>query len=102
MFTKEEFLHKALLVPVNKCFDKPGLSHYDAIRYSWIVSRFRVGEVEYVLGVKGGKIVGVFEPEEWLEAFRGREAPAEIQTLYLGKQVSKKLRGQGVRYVGAS
>lgn len=128
MLAKKDFGHKALLVPVNQCWHKDGLSELDASRYSWIVAGSKVEHVEYVLAVKGGEIVGVFEPEEWKEAkkenfpdisdhhgnwnhqewrpghwrlgFWGREAPVEIRNLYLGKQVSKDLRGQGVRYVG--
>jgi len=130
MLTRKDFAHKVLLVPVNRCWDKPGLSHLDAARYSWIVSKTRVDVVEYVMAVRAGEIVGAFEPERdgWMEAkkenfpeisddhgnwknqewrpghwrlgFRGNEAPDEVQRQYVGQMVSRGLRGQGVRYVG--
>jgi len=126
--TPENFPHKVIIVPVNKCWDQPGLSHYNAARYSWVVSPSRVQDVEYVMAVIKGEIVGVFKPDKWMFAtkenfpeisdehgnwghqewkaghlrlgFRGGEAPNEIQSLYLGRHVSMKLRGQGVRYAG--
>jgi len=126
--SKQDFRHKVILVPVNKCWDKPGLSHYDAVRYSWVVSLPKAQTAEYVLAIRGGEIKGVFEPDEWMEAkkrnfpdisdahgnwkrqewrpghwrsgFRGREAPEEIQELYVGRHLCKELRGQGIRYAG--
>ena len=93
-----------------------------------MISPLKAQTAEYVLAIKEGKIKGAFEPDEWMEAkkknfsdipddhgnwgrqewkpghwrlgFRGREAPEEIQGLYVGKQVSRELRGQGIRYAG--
>jgi hypothetical protein len=101
---------------------KAGLSHRDAARYSWIVAPSNAEQIDYVLAVKQGEIVGVFEPKEWKEAkkenfpdisdahgnwmhqewrpgrwklgFHGDEAAAEIKSLYLGKSVSRELRGK--------
>jgi uncharacterized protein len=126
---QKDFPHKVMLINVNKTWDRNGLNHYDAVRYSWPVSRARAEEVDFVLAISHGDIKGVFDADEWLPAtkenfgeipdhhgnwdhqewkpgllrsgFRGREAQNHIQKLYVGKQISKKLRGRfPIRYVG--
>jgi hypothetical protein len=118
---------KLLLIIVNKTIENPDLDLYDSVRYSWKISRRRAAKADYVLAVAYGLIVGVFEPEEWMEAtqakfpdippkhgnwdhqegrsgFRGRRAPDHIKNLYLRKRVPKELRKKGAaapfRYVG--
>jgi hypothetical protein len=108
---KAVFLQKVVLINVNRTGKKRGLDLYDAVRYSWRVSRARAEKADYVLAVLGGEIIGVFEAEEWLPAtkenfrelpddygrwhsqgwdpanpkrrwgFRGREAPDDIKNL---------------------
>jgi len=116
-----------LLIIVNKTIENPDLDLYDAVRYSWKISRCRAEKADYVLAVAHGLIVGAFEPTEWLEAtqqnfpdippkhgnwehqegrsgFRGRRAPDHVKNLYFHKRVPKKLRKKGaagpLRYVG--
>jgi hypothetical protein len=105
-----EFTHKLVLISVNKTWDQPGLDPYDAVRYSWVISRTRAEEADYILAVRQGVIVGAFEAEEWLPAtddefsnippyhrnldrsagrlgFRGHPAPDEVKRLYVSKRV---------------
>ncbi len=87
-----------------------GVSIYDAARYAWRTNLRRAKKIDYVLAVEGGRIIGVFVPTEWLSAipenfpnfpdtkpgrigFRGYEAPAEAQVLYLGERAPAKKRG---------
>jgi len=76
------------------------------------LSLSRVKHVEVVLSTVQGLIVGAFIPDKWLDAtevnfpgreempgrlgFIGREAPADIQALYVGKRVPDEFRKRGV------
>ena len=120
-----DFQHKLLLISVNRTWDKPGLDRYDAVRYSWVISRRRAEGADYVLAVKHGLIVGAFEAEEWLPptddefskipanhrnldrqhgrlGFRGHPASDEIGRMYVGKRVPGGYRHHQnpIRYVG--
>jgi len=104
------FHHKALLICVNRTAFETSL--YEATRFDWKLSRARVKHVEVVLPTVQGLIVGAFIPDEWLDAtavnfpgrddvpgrlgFVGREAPADIQALYVGKRVPDEFRKRGV------
>ena len=79
-----------------------------AARYAWPVKTEKVErEVEIVLACYKRQIVGVFIPTHWHTAddgdsyFDGHEADAEIQDLYVGRDLSDDLRcyGGSVRYV---
>jgi hypothetical protein len=113
-----------LLISVNKTIGNPKLSLYDAVRYSWKISRPKAARADYVLAVAHGRIEGVFEAEEWTPAekanfpdisdehgnwnnqkgragFRGHEAPHEVQLRYRGKRVPDEYRHKQnpIRYV---
>ena len=100
------FDHRALLVSVNKTVEE--LSIYDAARYAWRLSLDRANQVEVVLAVEKGVIIGAFVPEKWMEAtianfpgqsellgrlgFVGSEAPSDVQDRYLGQRVPEEFR----------
>ena len=103
------FLHKALLISVNR--SAPGTSLYEATRYAWKISKSKAKQVEVILPTVQGLIVGAFVADDWLEAtaanfpgreevsgrlgFVGREASAEIRVLYVGKRVPDAYRKRG-------
>jgi len=104
------FNHKILMINVNKSVTERNL--YDATRYCWKLSEHKLKDVEYVLSVTQGIIIGVFEPTEWKRAtlknfpefnedvpsrigFVGREANQSIKEQYLRKRVPKEFRKRG-------
>lgn len=103
-----DFKHKALLINVNRSALDTSL--YEATRYAWRLSRDKASQAEVILPMVQGLIVGAFIAEEWLEAtpenfpgreavegrygFVGREAPIELQQLYVGKRLKDELRRQ--------
>jgi hypothetical protein len=103
------FRHMALLISVNRSAAE--MSLYEATRFAWKISKSKAKQVEVVLATIQGIIVGAFVVDEWLDAsaknfpgrdavpgrigFVGREAPSEIQNLYLGKLVPEKYRKRG-------
>lgn len=107
--------HKLLLISVNRSATEKEL--YEAVRFAWKLSLERAKKSDYVLAVERGVIIGVFEPEEWLEAtadnfpgrqsepdrvaFNGRRAPSEIEELYVGCRIPNEYSfgsGNPVRY----
>lgn len=103
------FQHKALLISVNRSAAETSL--YDATRYAWKISRSKAKQAEVILATLQGLIVGAFVADDWLVAtsanfpgrenvpgrlgFVGREAPAEISRLYVGKRVPDEYRKRG-------
>lgn len=103
------FQHKALLISVNRSAAETSL--YDATRYAWKISRSKAKQAEVILATLQGLIVGAFVADDWLAAtsanfpgrenvpgrlgFVGREAPAEIGRLYVGKCVPDEYRKRG-------
>jgi|SRR5579859_4671336 len=125
--TEAVFRHKLVLINVNRTGKDPKVPLLDAVRYSWKISPVRAEKADYILAVIDGIIVGAFEAEEWLPdtkenfpefspkdrpwgmrngrwAFKGGEAPAAVQALYIDKRVPTELRKHGaanpIRYVG--
>jgi hypothetical protein len=102
------FRHKALLININRTAAETPL--YEATRYAWKVGS-RAKEAEVILAVLQGLIVGAFVADKWLPAtaanfpgrepvpdrlgFVGREAPAEMKRLYVGKRVPDEYRKPG-------
>jgi hypothetical protein len=103
------FKHKAILISVNRTASEVSL--YEATRYAWKISKSKAEQAEVILATLQGLIVGAFVAEKWLEAtaanfpgreevpgrlgFEGREAPAEIAALYVGKRVPDEYRKRG-------
>lgn len=103
------FQHKAMLISVNRSAAE--LSLYDATRYAWKISRLNAKEAEVVLATVQGLIVGAFVADVWLDAtsanfpgradapgrlgFVGKQAPTEIQQLYVGMRVPDEYRKRG-------
>lgn len=104
------FHHKVLMITINRLASERGI--YDATRFSWKISKKKVEEVEYVLSVIQGMIVGVFKPLEWMDAteenfpefhenvpgriaFVGEAAEESIRQMYLRKRVPDSYRKRG-------
>ena len=103
------FQHKALLISVNRTATESSL--YEAVRYAWKISRAKADQAEVVLATLRGLITGAFTADQWLPAtsnnfpgrderpgrygFIGREAPAEIKRLYVGKRIPDSYRKRG-------
>lgn len=103
------FRHKALLISVNRSASETSL--YDATRYAWKISESKAKQAEVILATLQGLIVGAFIADNWLLAtganfpgredvpgrlgFVGREAPADIKELYVGKRVPDEYRKRG-------
>ena len=113
------FNTKALLISVNR--SAPETSLYEATRYAWKISRPKAKKADVILATVQGLIRGAFVAEDWLPAttehfpgrepvpgrlgFVGREAPAEISALYVGKRVPDEYRKRGasnpIKYGGS-
>ncbi|MBN2659129.1 MAG: hypothetical protein JXR86_18895 [Spirochaetales bacterium] len=104
------FQHKVLMITINRLASERGI--YDATRFSWKISKNKVKEVEYVLGVIQGMIVGVFKPIKWMDAtvenfpefhedapgriaFVGEDAEDYILQQYMRKRVPDSYRKRG-------
>lgn len=103
------FRHRALLISVNRTATETSL--YGATRYAWKISKSKAKQAEVILATVRGLIVGAFLADDWLEAtaanfpgrddrpgrlgFVGREAPADISKLYVGKRVPDQYRKRG-------
>lgn len=113
-----KFQHKVLLITINRSATERD-SIYEAVRYAWKLDPRKAKRAELVLAVQQGLIVGVFKPNEWLQAtvanfpdrsdregrwgFRGEEASAAATKLYFRKRVPESMRKRGaanpIRYV---
>ncbi len=109
------FYHDVLLISVGRSTVEVSL--YEGTRFCWKVDRARAEQVELVLPVIGGIIVGAFVAEKWLPAtpdnfpgheavpgrhgFVGHEASPETQAFYVGRRVPERKRGarNPIRYV---
>jgi hypothetical protein len=103
------FLHKALLINVNRSSEETSL--YEAVRYAWKVSKSKAERADVILAIVRGLIVGAFVADAWVDAttvnfpgrdnwpgrlgFIGHEAPKEPQNLYVGKRVPDEYRKKG-------
>ncbi|MFC6205477.1 hypothetical protein ACFPZK_12255 [Psychrobacter urativorans] len=105
------FEHNVVMININASIEDR--SEYDAVRYAWKVKPETVGQADYVLAVAHGKIVGVFIADKWKAAtlenfpeytkvaaegrfgFVGREAPRDVEQLYMGKSISNDYRKKG-------
>jgi uncharacterized protein len=103
------FEHKALLISVNRSAVETSL--YEATRYAWKISRAKAKQADVILATVQGLIVDAFVALDWLDAtvenfplrepmpgrlgFVGREAPAPIKELYVGKRVPDEYRKRG-------
>jgi uncharacterized protein len=104
------FRHDAVLINVNRSAlaESP---LYEATRYAWKISLVNARKAEVVLATVQGIIKAAFVADEWLEAtaenfpcrqdvpgrygFVGREAPNDVQSLYVGKRVPDEYRRRG-------
>lgn len=116
-----EFRHNAILISVNRSALAES-SLYDATRYAWKISPSKARKAEVILATVQGVIKGAFVAEQWLEAtasnfpgrqdvpgrygFVGREAPVQMQKLYVDKRVPDEYRKRGaanpIKYASAA
>jgi hypothetical protein len=86
---------------------------YKCTRGTWKVNRSRADKAHYAFGVYHGKILEVFEIDEWVPAgsspksfgpapgrheFVGRIAPDKIRDKYVGKRLPDRFYGNPIRY----
>jgi hypothetical protein len=104
------FRHNAVLISVNRSALAES-SLYEATRYAWKISPSKAKKAEVILATVQGVIKGAFVADDWLEAtsanfpgrqdvpgrfgFVGREAPEQIQKMYVGKRVPDEFRKRG-------
>ncbi len=104
------FRHDAILISVNRSA-LSAASLYEAARFAWKISPTKARKAEVVLATMQGVIKGAFIANKWLEAtaanfsghqeepgrfgFIGREAPDDIQRLYVGKRIPDEYRKRG-------
>ena len=105
-----EFKHKLLMITINKSASERSI--YDATRFAWKINEKKVKEVEFVLAIIQGIIVGVFKPLEWKRAtvenfpefhidrpdrmgFIGEDSEDSIKKLYIRKRVPDEYRKRG-------
>jgi uncharacterized protein len=103
------FVHKVLLINVNRTATER-TSVYDAVRSAWKLDPKRAEQVDLVLAVQEGLIVGVFVADEWRPVadqrweFVGREAPREVAQQYLRRRLPDIMKKRGaanpIRYAG--
>ena len=107
---EEDIQHKAIILKVNRNWDKNFATLYETVRFAWGVKKSRAEQAEIVFASFHCEIVGVFKPVKWLPAkcfpervvtdnskrygFEGKEACPKIQNLYVGKSLSKELRNR--------
>ncbi len=112
------FKHRTLAININLTVTEKSV--YDAVRYAWKVDPDRARKADYVLAVNKGLIVGVFVAVKWMMAtpanfpgtsepregrwgFEGREAPDDIQKIYLRHRLPDEMRKRGaanpVKYI---
>ncbi len=105
-----KFRHSAVLISVNRSALAES-SLYEATRYAWKISPSKAKKAEVILATVQGVIKGAFIADDWLEAtatnfpgrqdvpgrygFVGREAPEQIQKMYVGKRVPDEFRKRG-------
>jgi len=105
-----DFRHHAVLISVNRSALAES-SLYEATRYAWRISPSRAKKAEVILATVQGVIKGAFIADDWLEAtatnfpgrqdvpgrygFVGREAPEQLQKMYVGKRVPDEYRRRG-------
>lgn len=104
------FQHKVLMITINNsALEKE--STYEAVRYAWKLNPVKAKQSELVLAMQRGLVIGVFVPEEWMEAtpenfpgrelrpgrwgFNGHEAPEHISKLYLRTRLPDSMRKRG-------
>ena len=95
--------HNLLILSINKSVTD-GAEIYNAARYAWKLNVDKAQQADYVLAHQSGRVVGVFEVDNWLPAddsefnglgdadpsrwgFVGRVAPSEILMKYFNKQL---------------
>ena len=112
------FSHTGIAITINRSISKKSI--YNAVRFSWVLSKKNAEKVELVFAVQNGLIVGVFTDIVWMDAtpnnfpnyddydskrigFEGKEANLELKNMYLRKKLPKSYRKRGaaspVRYI---
>ncbi len=123
----EKMGNDCMLININKTYERGNTTNpiYQATKETWLISKWRLPQIKYVLSEYRGLIVEVFEVKEWYSkqraknktidkeknikiqvevtgyGFNGVVAPDEIRNLYINKSVAHlKKRGaaQVVRY----
>lgn len=105
-----EFIHNIIMITINKSASERSV--YNATRSAWKLNKLKAERAEYVLAIKQGIIVEVFEPREWLKAtvdnfselgfdienrfgFYGDVAKDDVRALYINKRTPEKYRIRG-------
>lgn len=90
---------KFMIIKINQpSIDFAG-SVYEAVRRSWKINLKKAKQYPFVLAVKYGKVVGVYEVKEWKKNedgdrayFDGDKAPDEIWDFFFDKRIPERYR----------
>ncbi len=104
------FKHKLLMITVNRSISERD-SIYEAVRWAWKLAPKTAKQVDYVLAMQQGLVIGVFVAEEWLKAtpenfpgkiarprrwgFNGHEAPEDIKKIYMRTRIPDDMYKKG-------
>ena len=103
--------HNLLVLSINKSVSD-GAEIYNATRYAWKLNVEKARKADFVLAHQSGRVVGVFEVDEWLPAddpelaglgdadssrwgFVGKVAPSEVLMKYFNKQLPEGFLKRG-------
>ena len=103
-FDENENTPKYILIKIkdywinyNGGFNSEGI--YKTVRGNWKMSLSRAKNYKYVLAVRYGIVVGVFEVESWKKTegsnrihFDGFEAPDDIKNLFINKKIPERFK----------
>lgn len=104
VFEENSAMPKFILIKINDfSIEQNGGNNpegiYKAVRGNWVLNQNKANRYPYVLAVRRGIVVGVYKVEEngWKKAtdsnriyFDGKEAPKDIQELFLHKRIPEK------------
>lgn len=93
------------IIKINNSYLDDRNSVYERVRKHWRVNLDRVSKIPYVLAVRDGVVIDVFEVDSWYNAsdvpgrcmFDGKQAPEEIRKKFVNKRLPKHYIQPGMK-----